>query len=496
MGTISFLLPEDLPPHEADELACACIAGGPDNMPWPSDTVLDANFLTIRRSVDESGYLQAPWRLPEIGSLMGSSSTLMERDTPYEMLVELARGKVNQVRCQMQDWCMGGLQVSAEMQESVQRASSAFGRSVLAELPAERILQVRSVLDSAYRAADRLVRTYIDQVLHIRHQHQVKLETLLGSRLRAPLQGDEEAALLGRASNSVVIALPWHQLEPAQGQYFWGPFDALVESATDQKLQIGAGPLIDFSPANLPDWIFQHENEPQRLAHCMGQFVETVVNRYHGKIRRWQLCSGSNWGNALRLGEDDLLWLTVRLIEAARQIDPRLELTVGLVQPWGEYMAVEERLHSPFIFADTLTRAGANLAALDLELVMGVTPRGSYCRDLLETSRLIDLYALLGTPLHITLGYPSAAGSDPQADPALRVGSGAWRGGPLVDSQADWAASFAALAISKPSVQAVHWIHFSDREPHQFPNCGLLDSQGRPRPALEQLQRLRETHLR
>ena len=40
---------------------------------------------------------------------------------------------------------------------------------------------------------------------------------------------------------------------------------------------------------------------------------------------------------------------------------------------------------------------------------MGVTPRGSYCRDLLETSRILDLYALLGLPLRVTLGYPSSA---------------------------------------------------------------------------------------
>ena len=53
-------------------------------------------------------------------------------------------------------------------------------------------------------------------------------------------------------------------------------------------------------------------------------------------------------------------------------------------------------------------------------MVMGVTPRGSYCRDLLDASRVLDLYALLGMPLQVTLGYPSAGGADPLADPTLR----------------------------------------------------------------------------
>ena len=128
-------------------------------------------------------------------------------------------------------------------------------------------------------------------------------------------------------------------------------------------------------------------------------------------------------GNVLGLNEDELLWLTVRLAEAAKQIDPGLELSIGIAQPWGEYMALQERTHSPFIFADTLIRSGLQLAALDLELVMGVTPRGSYCRDLLEASRLLDLYALLGVPLRVTLGYPGGGHPRPGCDPAL-----AWSG--------------------------------------------------------------------
>ena len=120
----------------------------------------------------------------------------------------------------------------------------------------------------------------------------------------------------------------------------------------------------------------------------MCRYVEAAVRRYRGRIRRWQLTAASNSATLLSLGEDELLLLTVRMAEAARQVDPALEVIVGLAQPWGEYMAVEERNHSPFIFADTLIRSGLTLAALDVELVMGVTPRGSYCRDLLDTSRL------------------------------------------------------------------------------------------------------------
>src|SRR5262249_11588622 len=163
-------------------------------------------------------------------------------------------------------------------------------------------------------------------------------------------------------------------------------------------------------------------------AAFMGKFVEAAVRRYRSRIRRWQLTAASNCASVLALSEDDLLGLTYRLAESARQVDPTLELVIGIAQPGGEYMALADRTHSPVLFADALIRSGLNLAALDIEVIMGVTPRGSYCRDLLEISRLLDLYALLGVPLRVTLGYPSSAQADADADQDLHVEGGHWDG--------------------------------------------------------------------
>ena len=127
---------------------------------------------------------------------------------------------------------------------------------------------------------------------------------------------------------------------------------------------------------------------------------------------------------------------------------------------------------------------------------MGVTPRGSYCRDLLEVSRLLDLYALLGVPLRVTLGYPSSDQPDAGADPELHVEGGHWGDGFTPEVQADWVADVAALALCKPYVQSVQWVHFRDAEPHQFPHCGVLDADDHAKPALQKLRELRETHLK
>ena len=232
------------------------------------------------------------------------------------------------------------------------------------------------------------------------------------------------------------------------------------------------------------------------LGNLMAGYVETVVRRYQSRIRTWQITAGSNCAGILARRDEELIWLTIRLADAVRRVNPQLEVIVGLAQPCGDYLAEQERSKTPFIFADDLLRTGIKLAALELECVMAVSPRGSYCRDLLETSRMLDLYALLGVPIQTTLAYPSSSIATDQADPDQRVNLGYWRDGYFEETQADWAAAFAALALCKPYVRTVQWSHWSDAQPHVFPNCGLVDDQGREKTALQALQKLRGKHLK
>ncbi len=495
MGTMTFQLPSSTA-DALRELKRTCMAGGPDNMPWPTELRFTANQLTVSRVVDESGYLIVPWTIDGRGRMMGTSATLIERSRPYNLLVELARGKVNQLRCQAFDWRAGGLQLGPELEQQIRDTSLAFAHAITGVPADEASQQAQTTLDLAYQAAERLVRAYVQQVFHIRHQRQARLDTALACRLSMTVPPPEVTDQFVPAFNTVVLPFSWDTIETEEGNFRWQECDALLDWALAQKLDVSAGPLLDFSSARLPAWLWQWERDLPGLATFMCRFVETTVRRYRGRIRRWQLTAASNCGNVLSLSEDDLLGLTYRLAESARQVDPALELTVGVAQPWGEYMALADRTHSPFIFADTLIRSGLNLSALNVELVMGVTPRGSYCRDLLEVSRVLDLYALLGVHLRVTLGYPSSAEPDADADPDLQVEGGHWGSGFTPEVQADWAADVAALALCKPYVQGVQWVHFRDAEPHQFPHSGLLDPHDHPKPALQKLRDLREAHLK
>src|SRR5262249_45573182 len=209
-----------------------------------------------------------------------------------------------------------------------------------------------------------------------------------------------------------------------------------VQWPQQHSLSGSGGGLEVFSPPRRRDRPGACRRDPDIHGSATGDCGGTLIDGYAQPGPGRQPARPGNRRTGLGVSADGLLGLTARIVEAARQVDSKLDLTIGIAQPWGEYMAVEDRTHSPFIFADTLIRSGLTITGLDLEIMMGAMPRGSYCRDPLETSRLIDLYSLLGVPLCIQLAYPSADGPDSAADQEMQVGAGYWHEGVTPAAQA------------------------------------------------------------
>jgi Glycosyl hydrolase family 10 len=495
MGIMQFQIPGDLTSERVEGVRRTYLAGGYDHSPVPTRADLTGDRLTLRRDNDESGCVYAPWEIPGVGWLMGSSATLMERAPPYQFLLELARGKVNQVRSQACDWKLAGLEIPAEIEEQIRKATHLFGNAIAAADNGESNRLAEESLALAYVAADSLVALYVEQVMAFRLAQNQRVETLLGVRLNEPpsssIQDDCRLTF-----NTIGVPLTWRTTEPVESNYKWECADATIDWALENQLSVTCGPLIDFSWHGIPDWLKPWAGDMPSLSSFMCDYIETAVSRYQGKIRRWLICSGSNCARALRLTEDDLIRLTARLAESAWGIDPQLEVLVGLAQPWGEYLSGDYFNYSPFVFADTLLRAGLPLAGFELEWHMGVQPRGTWCRDPLEASRLLDMFSVLGVPLQIGLSYPSSDAPDALADPEQILGKSGWWHGLTPLAQAEWAEAFTGLAMAKGHVLSVFWDHLSDASPHRFPNAGLVYGNGERKPAFDRLRMLRETYLR
>src|SRR5438477_9911553 len=99
MGQLRFLVPR---PEQIDPEAIGrTYLAGMDDVPWRTEVAWDGRQLTVERSDSDSGYLYVPWRAAGHGQLTLSTATLIEREAPYLLPVELARGTLNRLRNQL-----------------------------------------------------------------------------------------------------------------------------------------------------------------------------------------------------------------------------------------------------------------------------------------------------------------------------------------------------------------------------------------------------------
>lgn len=492
MGVMKFRLPpNDLGRRLASQRKAYMT--GMDRTPGRLGLEFRDDLMLCSRENAESARLFVPWSIAGFGAPFVGTATLNERPEPYLLALELARGKLNDVRNQMADWTQMGLRVDAELTETLRKAHRAFVRAAVSGDDAEgRLAASRESLVESSRAGDLLTDAYSVQVLQTRLAATGKLTTSLGCALAGDPEKTPGSARWRSAMSAALVSVSWRDLAPTEGKYRWDPLDAQFAWCRKHKLKVEAGPLIEFRPSTLPDWIWLWEGDAESISGFATDLVHQVVTRYKGKAPIWRVAHRPAGHELLGLGEEDQIRLTARVIQAARQADPNAQLCLGVDRPWGEWMSSSRFQLGPLHLCDYLIRSEVGLSCVALEIAPGYSSPGSHYRDLFEFSRLLDLYALLNVPLHVTLAAPSAEGPDPGAESGVEVESWQWPEPPNESLQADWAARWTALAVAKPQVRSVIWSQVGDALPHLFPHGGLHRPDGTPKPAFSRIQALRQ----
>jgi len=456
-------------------------------------TVSFANgILSCRKESDESARLHVAREVKHFGRPILSTASLIERDEPYFLPLELARGRLVQVRNQLAYWEAEGLIPSEEFTQEFRQAHHHFARasshqSDLATCAAEADLAISIVCTAAEKLA--VERTAFD-VRNQQRKYQ-NLHRLLGTTINTRgLSGGDEQYFLD-AFNALAIGIDWRAVEPEQGKYLWETIDRQLSWCELHRMIPKGGPLINLGPNGLPDWLWTWEKDLRNVQSFISDFVETAIERYAGRIRMWEIAARGNSGGALTLREEQRLEIVAKMLDLARHRDPESQLFLRIDQPWGEYQARGQHRLSPFQYADALLRAGLGLSGINLEIAVGFQPRGSAIRDPLEWVRMIDLWSSLRIPLFVTLAFPSAGTPDPNCSTDLEIAPASWKRDWSPELQEEWIATYLPPLLANKSVLGVFWEHFSDAGPHLYPNSGLMDQLGKPKPALQRITQLR-----
>jgi hypothetical protein len=493
MGQMRFRLHErDRIPE--DGLSRIYVAGSED-FPWSTSAGWEGEQLVVRRGVDDSGYVYVPWRVDGHGLRLLGTTTLMEREEPYLLDVELARGVVQRLRSRVFIWEWLGMEVAAELNAKVQEATRLFSRAATSQAdPAAAAAAANASIAAALAAGDDVVAAFAEQSLQMR-QRQTPVSTLLGVALGPQAPPVAIRRQLVDACNIVQIPVSWRAIESREGKRDWKATEEQLAWCQSAGIKAAAGPLLRMDDRGVPDWMYLWEGDDDNLARLLLDHVRAVVTRYAGRVHLWHVASRVNNGRLMSLDEESRLNLVAKAVLLVRKIDPRTPTVVSFDQPWAEYLADQDNDLAPWHYADALVRADLGISGFGLEINAGAWPRGSAHRPVFEYGRLLDQWSQFGLPLMALLSAPSSAGPDPLAIPSIRAEPVETPPGTEHDPQFAWARLAAPLLASRPSVQVVLWNQLTDHEPHEFPHAGLFDAVDRPKPTLAMLRDLRKSCL-
>jgi hypothetical protein len=496
MGQLRFRLRDEVHQPRAEWLRRAYVTG-PDCIPHRGTIELTEGELTCQRSNPESGRFHIPWPVSGYGMPMVATATLCERPEPFELDLELARGKLNDVRNQASDWEQLGLEVPAEARQQIGKSLRLFARAATAQGdPAARAQACRESLSASSGAARLLSRSYTEQILKKRRDGSGRLPTLFGFVLDpndAKLGGVRSS--LTDVANAVTIRCSWAKVMSVEGKPRWDEIDAQIAWCRKRKILPMMGPLVEFRPSALPDGIWLWEGDFEHIQAQAVDYVRQAVTRYRGKVATWRVTHRVAAQEMLGLAEDEQIRLIVRLIQEVKRWDPDTPLVIDMDRPWAEWMTASRFQLGPLHLADTLARADLGMSGIGIELAPGWTPYGSHLRDAFEVSRLLDLYKLVDLPLHVTIMIPSATSPDSHATDGGAVDAAQWPAQINDSTQFDMGSSWMALAVAKPFVRSVMWGVASDANPGPFPHGGLLRADGSAKPMVEWMKKFRRGFL-
>jgi hypothetical protein len=492
MGVMRFLVHS--PSRITDDVAQRIYMTGLDRVPWPARVQVTSDGFTLERAVNDSGNVHVPWSVAGHGLATLSTGSLMERERPYHLEVELARGKVNQVRGQLAEWQSIGLMPTDTLNEKLSEAVGLFAQAATSQHePAAAAERAQQAIEAAMQAALLLGTSFTEQALAARFRQSARLSTHLAASLPAASLDDTTAKLVRASFNAGLVNMGWREVEATQGHSNWSLCDAQVQWCVSQGMAVFGGPLARLDSQGMPDWLYLWEGDFDNILAFLGEHVEAAVTRYKGKVQAWLCAARVNVGNVLGLRDVDKQRLAVRTLEVVRKSDPRTPAILVFDQPWAEYMSHED-LEPPLYFADLLARAGIGLSAIGLEVNLGYYPGGSYPHDMLDFSGLIDRWSLLGLPIYVLLTVPSSDQPDPLArNPARPLAAGP--GGCTQATQNLWVNRFVPMLLAKPIVQGIIWNQLLDSQPHEFAHGGLFDAAGSPKAALASIAAQRRAHL-
>jgi len=433
------------------------------------------------------------WPIDGFGKVLLPTTCLPERSRPYNLNVEIARAKLMQTINKREDWSF--FNDIEDLGETPKEAQNLFVRAIqnILEPPLAAKLADES-LKKAVVFSEKLATIQAESLFEVRNKNHGFGRGCLGCQIDAgQIANAEYVDKLVQLFGSVTIPINWAQIESDKGSYDFSKIDACINVLGKKKLVIGAGPLLCFSKEYLPKWLLRSPGGFEKIRETAYQFVSTMVARYSGSIYAWRVISGLNAFNHFGFNFEQVLEMTRAANMAAKQGSERALKIIEISNPWGEYYATTANSIPPLVYLDMVVQSGINFDAFGLQLRFGKNQDGMHIRDMMQISGILDYFASIAKPLHITeVAVPSENSNGSHGGEVAGVWHEQWD----QMRQSQWIEQFYKIAFSKPFVDMVTYSNLADMKDSAIANSGLLTHQFEPKKSFQSLKKLREAIFR
>ncbi|MFH0983219.1 MAG: endo-1,4-beta-xylanase [Planctomycetota bacterium] len=473
---------------------------GSDGVPLRAEIELHDGHVVCRKRAAGPAALALLWPVGPSGKILLETTRLQEREKPYILPVELLRGRLMRIAQKREEWGLLDYDFTELQNRQVEACRDALIEALKTDDPVRAAATAQNGLEQSVVVAEELALDNAANLLNRRRQLGGFTRRVFGCGVEPQPPSEPAFKKLAATFDFAVLPLPWKVVEPREHELNWRPFDTCVEWLAKNRVPIKGSGLVCFNEEWIPDWLYIWEHDFEAIRDLTYEHLRRVINRYSNFIQVWDVISGIHAASCFSFNFEQLMELTRMSAAIARQLAPQATLIIDLVAPWGEYYARNQRTIPPLLYADMVVQSGISFDAFGLHVYFGMGVDGMYVRDLFQVSAMLERFATLGKPLHITaVQVPSANAGEPndawkgQMSP---VGGGVWHRAWDEATQADWLSGFYEIALSKPFVDTVTWRDLSDQGPHYLPGGGLLRMDLTAKPAFERLCALRNSIAR
>lgn len=437
-----------------------------------------------------------------IGELTLQTCLLPERETPYLLGLELARHRMMLLWSKFEDWGMFDLDSGHPAAKRFIKAKDSFVEALCIRKSDPKRCHELSMqsLAAGIDASEELALAHSELLLNKRKSSHALPRYPVGCGVPAKQKLETVRGGIAEHFDHLALPIPWKAVAPSETDYVWDVIDDWVSWANQRRMPIIAGPLINFDPQSVPEWLYMWEHDYDTARDLVYEHIETTISRYSQQIRAWTVVSGLHVNEHFPCTFDQIMDLTRMAAMLVKKLVPQATVIVELRQPYGEYAGHNARSIPPQTYADLIAESSLNFDAFSLRVPLGQAMPGQYTRDLMQVSNLLDRYATFNKPIYLTLGVPSQPVTpimiaDPSNDQPVDANSGYWRHEWSPTVQAHWLEAMMQIALSKPFIESVTWQDLTDYPEMDLPLGGLMTEQLEPKPSLRRMVEFRRNLL-